>query len=422
MKNTRRTLLLGGAILAVTCLLILLGAVGNGIQATILRAGTAMMTGHVNVGGFYKITSGQAAPILIKAEQLRKDVEELVPEAEHILDRARGFGKVISDTDSLMAGMTGIDAPQERNLREILTMLDGDFDAMTADAHAILLFEKQAERLGVKVGDEVTLSAPIMKGQNNSLDVRVVGIAKDLGLLSIMSCFATKGTLQALYQLDPDTTGVFFIYLDDPDTADEVEGRLRNGLLEKGYLAMDKQDGAFYRKFNQVQGEDWTGMRLDITTMQSELTNLEWTVKTFDTITTLLIGILLVIIMVGVMNAMWIAVRDRTKEIGTLRAIGMGRFRVLTMFLLEALLLAGGAALLGVTLGIGITAALNAAEIPVSTGFQIFLMSDTLRMVVEPGSVIKALVWIPLLTIIGAYFPARRAAKLKPVTAMYHVG
>ena len=43
----------------------------------------------------------------------------------------------------------------------------------------------------------------------------------------------------------------------------------------------------------------------------------------------MLIIVLLVIIAVGIMNTMWIAIRERTREIGTLRAIGMQRARVL---------------------------------------------------------------------------------------------
>ena len=92
------------------------------------------------------------------------------------------------------------------------------------------------------------------------------------------------------------------------------------------------------------------------------------------------------------------------------------------MFVLETIILSTVAAALGVALGAGITHLLNAAQIPVSRGFQIFLMSDTLRMAVSVDSALVALIAIPMLTTIGAFFPAMRAAKLKPVTAMHHVG
>jgi ABC-type lipoprotein release transport system permease subunit len=421
LQNKRRTLLLGLAIVAVTMLLVLMGALGNGIRSTMLTAGTAMITGHVNVGGFYKITSGDASPVLVGAAKLEADVRELVPDADHVVVRYRGFGKLVSESDTAMAGIAGIVASQERDLKEVLTVLSGSFEAL-AQKRTILLFEAQAERLGVKVGDEITISAPVMRGQNNSLDVTVGAIARDMGLVSLMASFASEDTIEELYQLDPDTTSVVLVYLQDPTAAEAVEATLRNGLEEKGYALMDRQEGAFYHKFEQVQGEAWTGMKLDLTTYEDELQGLQWTLKTFDTITAILIGILMVIVMVGVMNAMWITVRDRTREVGTLRAIGMGRLKVLWMFLLETLILSVVAAGLGVGLGAGTTWGLNALEIPVSRGFQIFLMSDTLKMVVAPDSLVMALVAIPLLTTVGAFMPAYRAARMRPVTAIHHVG
>lgn len=421
LLNKRRSLLLGGATVAVAMLLVLLAALGAGIQDTMLKSGTAIMTGHVNVGGFYKITSGQAIPALTYTNQLLKDVKEIYPDARQIVDRRRGFGKVVSNSDTILASLTGIDIMEEEVLRSVLRVAEGELDDL-ANPRTIMLFEPQAERLNVAVGDEVTLSAPVMRGQNNSLDVTVAVIAKDMGLITFMSSFVSKDTIRDLYEMDNDTTGVIFIYLDDEDDAEDVQGHIRAGLLDKEYRIMDRQEGPFFHKFNLVQGEDWTGQKLDVTTWEDELSGLQWTLKTFDTVTTILIGVLLVIIVVGVMNAMWINVRDRTREIGTLRAIGMGRARVLVMFVLETIILSAVAAAVGVALGAGITHLLNAAQIPVSRGFQIFLMSDTLRMAVSVDSALVALIAIPLLTTIGAFFPAMRAANLKPVTAMHHVG
>lgn len=421
LKQQRRTLLLGGAVLAVTALLVLLGSVGNGIRHTMLHAGSAMITGHVNVGGFYKITAGQAIPAVVKRDQLLKDVGELLPDARQVLDRRRGWGKVVSESDTVMSALVGIDARDEHDLGSVISIAQGRFEDLDEGCR-IMLFQKQAQRLNVKVGDQVTLSAPIMKGQRNSVDAQVAAVAKDMGLISIMSSYVTKPCIQQLYQMVEDTTGVVFVYLDDPYTADDAEAELRAGLLERGHLLMDRQEGAFYHKFEQVQGEDWTGQKLDLTTWEDELAGIQWTMKTFDTITTLLIGILLVIIIVGVMNTTWISVRDRTREIGTLRAIGMGRMKILLMFVMEMFVLTAVASLLGVALGTGLTAALNALQIPVSQGFQIFLMSDTLHLVIEPTSALVAVVVIPVLTTLGAMFPAIRAARMRPVNAMHHVG
>jgi len=423
LQHKLRSLLLGGAVAGVTLMLVLMGAVGNGIRTTMLDAGLAMTCGHVNVGGFYKITAGsQPAPVLVEANKLIKDVWEAVPDAVDVIDRSIAFAKIVSESDNLLSGVTGIDPAKEGELARHLHLIEGNLADLAKHPHAILLFKRQAERLQVSVGDDVTLNAPIMRGQNNSLDVRVVAIARDMGLMSIMASFVPKQTVIDLYQLDQNTTGVIQVYLDDPNDAARVEGEARSALLAKGYALLDLQDEPFWTKFEPLAGEDWTGNRLDLTTWEGQMGDMKWALRTFDTVTNTLITILLIIIILGVMNTTWITIRERTREIGTLRAIGMTRPRILAMFLLETLVLSVTTAAFGVLVGIGLTHLLNSLQIPISEGFQLFLMSDTLRMVVLPDSLFMALVVVPGLTTLGALAPALRGARMKPVTAMYHVG
>ena len=421
LANKRRNLLLGSAIMGVTMLLTLMGAVGAGIQHTMIEAGTALVSGHVNVGGFYKISSGRPAPVITGRTQLLADVEAEVPDARLIVDRTRGFGKLVSETDSVQAGLTGIDITRDREILRVVQVAEGNVEDL-ARPRTVMLYQKQAERLDVGVGRSLTITAPVLRGRNNSLDVEVVAIAKDLGLLSIMNCYVSKDTTTDLYLLDRDTTGVIQIRLDDPDDSDTVAEHLRTALAERGYRVMEKMDGAFYHKFQTVAGEDWTGLKLDITTWEDELSMMEWTIKTFSTITWLLTGILLVIIIIGVMNTLWINIRDRTREIGTLRAIGMRRHKILIMVLLEVAILSVVFTAAGVGLGAAGSQLINALNIPVSTGFQIFLMSDTLKLVLDMDSIASALFWIPVAITTFSLFPALRGARLKPITAIHHVG
>ncbi len=53
--HRRRNLFLGGALAAVTGLLVLLGAQTSGMEAAMTESATTLMTGHVNVGGFFKM-------------------------------------------------------------------------------------------------------------------------------------------------------------------------------------------------------------------------------------------------------------------------------------------------------------------------------------------------------------------------------
>ena len=78
-------------------------------------------------------------------------------------------------------------------------------------------------------------------------------------------------------------------------------------------------------KFETVNREDWTGQKLDVTTWEDEISFMTWTLTALQGLSFVLIVILIAIIVIGIMNTMWIAIRERTREIGTLRAIGMQR-------------------------------------------------------------------------------------------------
>jgi ABC-type lipoprotein release transport system permease subunit len=173
-------------------------------------------------------------------------------------------------------------------------------------------------------------------------------------------------------------------------------------------------------KMSSVAREQWTGQKLDVSTWEDEVSFMMWTLKALDGLTFILMLILMAIVVMGIMNTLWIAIRERTKEIGSLRAMGMQRPSVVRMFFLESLLLGliGGCA--GVILGLGLAAVINSAHIHVPLSVQVFLMSDTLTLSMLPGSLLGALLLIASVTAIASLFPSLRAAQLRPVDAMSH--
>src|SRR6185503_13212065 len=294
--------------------------------------------------------------------------EQAVPERTYTVHRGRGWAKVVSDTGSMQVGLTGIDATSEPKLPPVLQIVDGKLEDL-AQPGTILLFVNQTEKLGVKVGDAITISAPTTRGTNNTLDVRVVAIAKSLGLLSTWNSFVPIESLRALYQLKPDATGVIQLMLERTglDRIPEIAGRLRQKLEAAGYRVMTADPRAFWMKFQSVAREDWTGQKLDVTSWEDEISFMTWTLKALPGMSIVLIAILIAIIIIGIMNTMWIAIRERTREIGTLRAIGMHRREVLWMFLLESIMLGLFATVTGVTIGAAIAAGLNAMHVHVPT-------------------------------------------------------
>lgn len=116
-------------------------------------------------------------------------------------------------------------------------------------------------------------------------------------------------------------------------------------------------------------------------------------------------GISLVVGAIGILTMMWITVRERTEEIGLVRAIGASGSQVATLFLAEAsaIALLGGAA--GVATGLGLAALLRwlVPGLPVETPLSF---------------VVLALVVSLATGLLSGVLPARRAAQLDPIEAL----
>ncbi|HEX8874243.1 MAG TPA: ABC transporter permease [Nitrosospira sp.] len=107
---------------------------------------------------------------------------------------------------------------------------------------------------------------------------------------------------------------------------------------------------------------------------------------------------------IGIMNIMLVSVTERTREIGIRMAIGANRRAILTQFLLEALVICILGGLIGVVLGIGGAWAVSQAT--------------DMVVVITLGMVALAFAFASAVGIFFGFYPARKAAALKPVEAL----
>lgn len=435
VQARRRTLLLVVAIGTVAGLLALLQAMSGGVRENLLRAATTLAGGHVVVGGFYKVSPGAVAPVVDDASRVRAIVERATPELDYAVDRSRGWAKVVSANGSIQSALSGVTLAREPRFVASLALaterayVPGGGDAAPGDLSrlaehdAAVIFASQARRLGVRVGDPLTLQTETVGGHTNTLDVRVVAVVRDVGMLSSFNLFVSQDLVREAYGLDADTTGAVWLYLRDVDDAEAVMLRLRDTLAAEGYTVLGHEEQPFFFKLESVAAEDWVGQRLDVTTWRDEVSFLAFVVTGLDAMTALLVGVLLAIIAIGVANAMGSAVRERTREIGAMRAIGMTRGRVLGLMLTEAVLLGGASSTLGAGAGAALALALDRARIPLpDPGLYDLLMSDSLHFVVDPRALATSVAALTVFTALASLGPAIRAGRLRPADALGHVG
>src|SRR2546430_2148441 len=95
--------------------------------------------------------------------------------------------------------------------------------------------------VGEGMNRELIEAVTTPRGTNNTVDVTIVAIAKNVGLMSQFSSFIDARTLLELYQFNDDTTGALQLYLPSADMAlvKSVQERLRLALGKAGYELME---------------------------------------------------------------------------------------------------------------------------------------------------------------------------------------
>ncbi|MDD1775893.1 MAG: ABC transporter permease [Candidatus Methanomethylicus sp.] len=145
-------------------------------------------------------------------------------------------------------------------------------------------------------------------------------------------------------------------------------------------------------------------------------------------------GISLFVAGVGIVNIMFVSVMERTKEIGVLKAIGFKEKEVLSIFLSEASLLGIAGGISGILVGIGLSYLMPILFLGglgggtgASTGFGITNARTTSAIAnfsytpaFAPETLIMTFIFAVLISIMAGLYPARRASKMDPVTALRH--
>ncbi|MCC5843168.1 MAG: ABC transporter permease [Verrucomicrobia bacterium] len=122
-------------------------------------------------------------------------------------------------------------------------------------------------------------------------------------------------------------------------------------------------------------------------------------------------GLALLISLAGIMNAMLMSVTERFREIGTMKCLGALTSFIMKLFLIESLF----AGVLGTTLGLIIGFGLAYVEGYFTYGAEVTALFPPAHLLL---SILFCFITGILLTLLGAIYPARLAAKMSPVMAL----
>lgn len=250
------------------------------------------------------------------------------------------------------------------------------------------------ELLDLETGGDAALLVNTLTGQANALDVRVgggfnTGNAGTNDKFIFMPLALARNLLDAEGRADRLT-----VLLDDIDQTGPMAERLRETLQAAGF---------------DVEIKTW----VDLSAFYRQVRDM------FDMIFGFIFAIVLTVVVMSVANSMGMAVVERTREIGTLRAIGLKRPSVVRLFATESLFLA----LIGCGVGVLITLAarwgINAADIA-------YIPPNSVRLVpllvdLDPPRMLLTLAMMLAVGTLAALLPARRAARQPIIDALGHV-
>jgi len=392
-RNRRRTgFTLAVMIVGASILLFLLGFIGEALRST--KASFAEETGAVQIADARLFdNTAEDYGYLISPETLERVVEIVRTEPSVVsltwrLDFAGLIGDVGGSTLVVGQGVVPCNAVQ-------------DYDCVIAEGMALpqsgdgsdrqaVLGRALARKLGVTVGDRISIATGTVSGAFNAASVDIVGVMS-YAIEEVEKRLAVFPISFVQRLLKTDGVERILIRLGNLDNADDVAASLEARLADAGI---------------PLATRTWRELNPSFESLQTFYAGFSG-----------LAGIaVFVLVFFSVLEVLTIAFLERTREIGTLRALGTLPSRVFRAFFAEGIWLGliGGAS--GVIVGVGIALVFNAigfAWTPPGAA-----MPQAIRLQLGLSTVLIPLVTVIGATLVSAIYPSRKNARTQIVDAL----
>jgi putative ABC transport system permease protein len=412
LRAKRRNALSGGTMAVGAAALVLGGGLSDGIALQLTRNLVTVQTGHLQVvarpHGFQPQNSpfdAYGQDLLPQAGALARRIEAEARAAGVVkaVPFLHARGTAIAGSRSTLARIVGVEPAREPELRAALPAAAGAF-LPEGDDLAVYAAAPMARKLRLGVGDGVSFVVQTPRGAVNSFDGIVCGIFQKNAPWFDNAFYVSLRAAQRL--------------LDWPDGATNVKITLAEGTRAAARRARAAVEAAVTAAALSAP----PGAALRVETFDEAGRFSFAIIQANEAALAVLSAFLFAAAAAGVVNGMLMSVHERTREIGTIRALGMRRSGVVRLFLLEGLALGVVAALLGVAAGGALVAYYAATGIPMNTMTLAWIAGgDFLYPALRPGSVARAAGAIAALSTLAAVYPAFAASRLAPREALHHV-
>jgi len=429
-RQKKRSFLLGGAIAFGIMIVTIIDGFAGAFVDNLAGNMSDLFAGHVFIEGVEKSPSKKTLEVIRDDAAINEALAASGVQATLVQKRSSADATLVFEGKKTLQSIMGADFAGETYLRKRLVLKEGDYEKLLEPA-SLVLSEKVAKKLKAELGDKVLVQLKTVAGQNNVGEFTLRGITFDMGIFSSMLAYASRDYLNDLLALAPNEYQLYGVMLKDLSKAEGAREALNAALKDRAQVfelsdasASTSSGGGMmqqsrYMKLRNLAKKDsWSGTKYRVFTINDMISQVEELVKVLDTTSLVILAVLFVIIMVGISNTFRMVMYERIREIGTMRALGMQRPSVKRLFLLEAGFLAVGGTLAGLVAAGIVMFVLSLFNFGTSTFFSLLMRNGHLSFSVGPGQAAMNFAIVLLLTLVAAFFPARKASRLEPAVAL----
>jgi lipoprotein-releasing system permease protein len=363
------------------------------IETTLGTSGAIVISDRFQQRYAGSMIDSSGGMVSLSGRQSRKYYEGIT-DAYRVMAVIRQFSSVAACAPVVMGNATartsfksevirlqGIDLPLHMEATSLRSqVVSGNMDDFKLKPQGILLGQPLADKLEVKVGDNIYLMGP--DGENRTFNVSGLFLT-GINVIDETRAYVHRGAAHSLLR-KPYATSTIIVKMRAPERAPEMARRLEDLLKHRARSWQERERG-------------------NLQIFQTIRLSAAVTVSTII----LLAGF-------GIFNILTMMVLDKVKDIAILRSMGYTRGDISAIFLWQGVLVAAAGSALGCAMGAAMTWGISMIPVKVRGFFRV----DHFVVDWNTGHYFQAVLIAFVAVLIASYFPARRASRLAPVAIL----
>ncbi|MDD9173625.1 ABC transporter permease [Aliivibrio finisterrensis] len=394
-NKLRTSIMLGAMIFGVAGVMLMMGFM-NGIIDNLVKNTIQWQTSHIQIHQKNYALNPDINLVIDDEAEITKQLEQ-APQVKAWTSRTLVNGMIASARSTRGIQINGIDLESEPKITPIADhILEGEW-LDNKGRNPILVSQKTADRLKLRVGSKVVLTFTDMTGDVTGAAFRVRGIFKtSSSTFDDANVYVRKADIQQLGQVHFDHE--IAILLHDEAQVSDFRDQL-------------SRDFSSNHSSNNNSVQDWLQLQPILSTMMSSM----------NAGNQVILVIFVIAMGFGIINILLMSVFERTREFGVLMAVGMKKGNIRRLIILESGFIGIIGAGSGVIFSLFLLFLLSKTGIPLEAmaeGLNAFGIDSVLYPSVAFSDYVTVFVTVWCVSVLAGLYPAHQIIKKKPVEAM----